>query len=175
MKAKKTKLDSEQEEQPKKQSADVNLESKAVYSFNSLEGQESNTLVYRDDPNFQDILLRFQSAESVPAQLRLLVPAGQAVTIGFFVPRDYAQACAGIGYNRGAAAADWNDRLHLFGSVDLCRNSLEGAGAQATFGLTTPLFGPDRLRLGIEYADDTGATATRTLGIGLTYRYYFAP
>lgn len=127
------------------------------------------------DLHLSGSVVRFQSAESVPAQLRLLVPAGQAVTIGFFVPRDYAQACAGIGYNRGAAAADWNDRLHLFGSVDLCRNSLEGAGAQATFGMTTPLFGPDRLRLGIEYADDTGATATRTLGIGLTYRYYFAP
>ncbi len=119
--------------------------------------------------------VRFQHAQTVPPQLRSLVPAGQPVTIGFFVPRDYAQACAGIGYDRGAGAARWNDRLHLFGGVDVCRNSLEGAGVQGAFGITTPLFGPDQLRLGVAYADDTGATATRTLGIGLTYRYYFAP
>lgn len=58
-------FDPKQEEQPSAKSAQGDLDAEAVSSFNSMEGydQDLNTLAYRNNPNFQDILLHFQSAE----------------------------------------------------------------------------------------------------------------
>ena len=116
----------------------------------------------------------YQRSSALPDQLRPLLPPGGPASTAFFIPRDYAQACAGVGYNVDADQA-WQPRLRLYGTARVCHNSVAGAGTAASGGLVTPVIGNDRLSLGFQYANNTGASATRTLGAMLSYRYDFTP
>jgi tetratricopeptide (TPR) repeat protein len=65
MKGNKTQFDPEQENQPSAESVDADSVTGAVQSFNSNEttGLETDAPIYRNDPNFQMLLVSFQNAE----------------------------------------------------------------------------------------------------------------
>ncbi len=117
---------------------------------------------------------RYQRAPSVPNALLQLVPAGQPADTSFFVPRSYAQACVGVGFNEDFLEA-WSDQLRLFGHASACHNSVSGPGASVNAGVATPVLGPDHLSLGLGYSSNTGATSSQSLSAFLNYRYYFTP
>ena len=117
---------------------------------------------------------RYQRAPSVPNALWHLVPAGQPVDTGFFVPRSYAQACVGVGFNEDFLDT-WSDQLRLFGHASACHNSVSGPGAAVQAGVATPVLGPDHLSLELGYASNTGAISSQSLSAFLNYRYYFTP
>lgn len=116
----------------------------------------------------------YRRADTLPARLQRLVPAGQAATTAFFVPRSFAQACVGAQYGQQAADT-WSPRLTWFASAGACSNSVSGPGAVADAGLATPLLGPDRIGVSLDFTNNTGASGNRSLSAGLYYRYYFKP
>lgn len=117
---------------------------------------------------------RFRRAARLPAQLAALVPAGETPDVGFFIPRDYAQACVGGGFN-DRYQQDYTPLLRPFASANVCANSDYGPGYLATAGVALPVAGPDHLALSLQLGTNLGATGSTTQTLTLSYHYYFKP
>jgi polysaccharide biosynthesis protein PelB len=116
----------------------------------------------------------YARAAALPAQLLPLVPAEQAPTVGFFVPRSFVQACAGGHFNMQYATG-YTMLLQPYASAELCDNSVSGRGYGLTAGVATPISGPDHLAVTFDLQNDVGTHSGRTAGVMLSYRHYFTP
>lgn len=109
---------------------------------------------------------------TLPADLATLVPAGQAATPAFFVPKSYHQI--GAYWDVGEAPSSvYQPHWQGFGEFGPTYASTSGSGYEARAGLHGPVVGHDNLVFSVEQSKsgmNNGGVFKRAL---LTYRYLF--
>ncbi|HHJ40209.1 MAG: hypothetical protein AXA67_07095 [Methylothermaceae bacteria B42] len=137
-------------------------------SYRYLWRSRSPQIALRSSVQWRD----YSAAKSLPGKLARHVPIGGNKNGRFMIPQDYTQVNIALDVNTDFETG-FTPRLHPFFSIAGNWHSVNDFGGSIHAGLTSRLFGPDRLTLFFDRIKGGQGVQNDSLNLGLTYQIFF--